>query len=60
MLFLKKMEKRKKMIVGFVLLIGLVVTMFIIYYPPSDKEIGSYQSRLKKELEEKEYGILND
>lgn len=31
------------MIVGFVLFIGLMATMFIIYNPPSDKEIASYQ-----------------
>lgn len=48
------------MIVGFVLFIGLMTTMFIIYNPPSDKEIASYQSRLKKELEEKDHGILKD
>ena len=45
------------MIVGFVLFIGLMATMFIIYNPPSDKEIASYQARLKKELEEKGKGV---
>ncbi len=53
-------KKEKKMIVGFVLFIGLMATMFIIYFPPSDKEIALYQARLKKELEEKEHGILKD
>ena len=48
------------MIVGFVLFIGLMATMFIIYNPPSDKEIASYQARLKKELEEKDHGILKE
>ena len=48
------------MIVGIVLLIGLMATMFIIYYPPSDKEIASYQARLDKELRENDYGILKD
>lgn len=48
------------MIVGFVLFIGLMATMFIVYFPPSDKEIASYQARLKKELEEKEHGVLKD
>lgn len=48
------------MIVGFVLFISLMATMFIIYFPPSDKEIALYQARLKKELEEKEHGILKD
>lgn len=38
------------MIVGFVLFIGLMATMFIIYFPPSDKEIASYQARLKKRI----------
>ena len=48
------------MIVGFVLFIGLMATMFIIYNHPFDNEIASYQARLKKELEEKDHGILKD
>ena len=33
------------MIVGFVLFIGLMATMFIIYFPPSDVNFRSISTR---------------
>lgn len=48
------------MIVGFILFIEFLLTLFVMQFPPSEKEIASFQSRLEKELREKDYGIFNN